>query len=70
MFMDIKDSCILVYTTNRIGDTNLACSGSTGKDTTTTTQERVLPKNNRKFEQNGCSKVDREDTCKVSLFRG
>jgi hypothetical protein len=61
--MVVKDSCILVYTSNRIGRPNSDCA-------TTSTQKGGLQKNNRKFKKNGCSKVDRGNTCKVSLFRG
>jgi len=58
----IDDSCKLVYTTNRIGRPNEQCLGDSKYDTGIY--------NNRKFEINGCSKVDRPNTCNQTLFRG
>jgi hypothetical protein len=72
MFMIVKDSCVLVYTSNRIGEANRGCSDevATAGNTSSSTNQPPLQKNNRKFESNGCSKVDRENKCNYSLFRG
>ena len=62
----VKDSCKIVYTQNRIGrqDTQCCAGGSDGSD------NRTLLPNKQKFEKNGCRKVDRDDNCKLKLYRG
>jgi len=61
----LKDSCQLVYQYPRIGHTNEQCNPTSGTSSTTT-----APPNKRKFEVNGCSKVNRDNACKLKLLRG
>ena len=63
MTVVIEDSCILVYTTNRIGRANSFCNMGSLPNANN-------PRNNRKFELNGCSKVDRVTDCSLKLMRG
>jgi hypothetical protein len=58
----IKNSCKLVYEYPRIGRPNAQCLDANGKS--------VVKTNKRKFETNGCSKVNRDDVCKLKLLRG
>ena len=60
----VKDSCKTVYTQNRIGrQDSQCCAGGAGNRV-------LLPPNKQKFEKNGCRKVDRDDNCKLRLYRG
>jgi len=63
--INIKNSCLLVYQSPRYERPNAQCIEGNSNTPTYT-----APRNKRKFEMNGCSKVDRDNACKLKMMRG
>ena len=66
----VKDSCKIVYQNNRIGRQESDCCVDNAGGATEPGGSAGLPINKQKFEKNGCRKVDRDDSCKLKLYRG